>query len=121
MWATPEESTDEIVELFDATWDHALATFAVTDLDVLGTVPWWPEERRHPPLATVMAHMLVELARHAGQLDVVRELVDGAIGRYQGDGSIPGDDEIDWPAYVDKVEAAARSAAQATAHTPTER
>jgi hypothetical protein len=34
----------------------------------------------HPALAWILFHMLSEYARHVGQLDVVRELADGATG-----------------------------------------
>jgi hypothetical protein len=34
----------------------------------------------HPALIWILFHMLGEYARHAGQLDVVRELVDGTAG-----------------------------------------
>ncbi len=110
MYATPDESSAAIVEMYRRSWAHALATFAERSLDDTGTVPWWPEERRHPTLRTVLAHMTVETARHAGHVDIVRELVDGAAGRFDGDASLPGDDEIDWTTYVAAVEAAARTA-----------
>ncbi len=54
--------------------------------------------------------MTVETARHAGHLDIVRETVDGQAGRFPGDPSFRGEDDIDWPAYVATVESAARSA-----------
>jgi hypothetical protein len=59
-----------------------------------------------------MIHMTVETARHAGHLDIVREMIDGEAGRFPGDSSIPADSEIDWSAYVAKVADAAREAAQ---------
>jgi uncharacterized protein DUF664 len=34
----------------------------------------------HPALIWILFHLLQEYARHAGQLDVVRELIDGATG-----------------------------------------
>jgi uncharacterized damage-inducible protein DinB len=110
MYATPDESSHEIVDRYRRSWQHALDTFAERSLDDTGTVPWWPEERRHPTLRAVLAHMTVETARHAGHLDIGRELIDGAVGRFDGDPSMP-DDEIDWPGYVATVEAAARAAA----------
>jgi len=70
---------------------------------------WWFPERSHPNLRTIL-DMIVETARDAGHLDVVREMIGGQAGRFADDASMPGDDEIDWPAYVAKVEAAARSA-----------
>ncbi|MFV5995858.1 DUF664 domain-containing protein [Streptomyces sp. NPDC056231] len=33
-----------------------------------------------PDLIWILFHMLQEYARHAGQLDVIRELADGATG-----------------------------------------
>jgi len=29
----------------------------------------------------VLAHLLQETARHAGHADIIRELIDGAVGR----------------------------------------
>lgn len=122
LFATADEATDELLDTYRRSWDHAVATFAVTDLDDTGTVPWWPPERRHPTLRTVLLHLTVETARHLGHLDLVRELIDGQAGRFPGDPSLPTGDELDWPAYVDKVEAAARSAAGPTATSaPTDR
>lgn len=111
MYATPDETSDWVRDFYRRSWQHALATFAVTALTDAGTVPWWHEDRRHPTLETVLAHMTVETARHAGHLDIVRETIDGAAGRFPGDAGLPGDDELDWTAYVAVVEAAARAAA----------
>ncbi len=72
---------------------------------------WWPPERRHPTLRTVLLHMTVETARHAGHLDILRETVDGQVGRFADDSSIPGDDEIHWGEYFAKVDSAACAAA----------
>ena len=46
--------------------------------------------------------MTAETQRHAGHADIVRELIDGQIGRRASDGNI--DDAYDWPAYVAKVD-----------------
>jgi uncharacterized damage-inducible protein DinB len=35
----------------------------------------------HPALVWILFHLLQEYARHAGQLDVVRELADGTVGQ----------------------------------------
>lgn len=109
MYATADESSAWVRDLYRRSWEHALATFEVTGLDDTGTVPWWPPDRRHPSLETVLAHMVVETARHAGHLDIVRETIDGAAGRFPGDASMPGD--LDWASYVALVEAEARAAA----------
>jgi len=110
MYATAEDTSEWIRDFYRRSWAHASETFAVTELDDTGTVPWWPPDRRHPTLRSVLIHMTVETARHAGHLDIGRELIDGVAGRFDGDPSLPGSDEIDWPGYVTKVEAAAREA-----------
>jgi len=44
-------------------------------------VPW--PEAGDPPvnLRWVLAHLLEETARHAGHADILRELLDGSVGR----------------------------------------
>ena len=110
MFATASETSEWVRDFYRRSWAHANETFRVTELDATGTVPWWPPERRHPTLFTVLLHMTVETARHAGHLDLLRERADGAAGRFTGDPSMPADSDIDWPAYVAKVEEAARAA-----------
>lgn len=110
MYATADETSGWVKDFYQRSWRHALETFAVTALDDTGTVSWWPPDRSQPTLRTIMIHMTVETARHAGHLDIVREMIDGQAGRFTNDSSIPGDNEIDWPAYTAKVDAAARSA-----------
>jgi len=118
MFATATESSDWVRDFYCRSWIHAKETFAVTNLDDTGTVPWWPPERRHPTLRTVSLHMTVETARHAGHLDILREMVDGQAGRFEGDPSVPGDDEIHWSEYVAKVDSAAHMAAQGSSTGP---
>ena len=104
MWATAEESREQIVELYRFSGEHADATIEALPLGAVGEVPWWPEERRHPSLHTVVVHMAVELARHAGHADILRETLDGASGRYTGDASIPGFSADEWAAYWARLE-----------------
>lgn len=118
MFATATESSDWVRDFYCRSWIHAKETFAVTSLDDTGTVPWWPPERRHPTLRTVLLHMTVETARHAGHLDILRETVDGQAGRFAGDPSVPGDDEIHWGQYVAKVDSAAHMAAPGSSSRP---
>ena len=66
MWATVEESRDDIVSLYRRAWAHADATIAALPLDVTGEVPWWPEQRRYPTLHRVLIHVIAEVQRHAG-------------------------------------------------------
>ena len=50
------------------------------DLGDLGAPSDRWEGDRPPPLERVLLHLIQEYARHAGHLDVVRELADGATG-----------------------------------------
>lgn len=109
MWATPEESRDEIVALHHYSAEHSDATIAALPLDAVGEVPWWGDESR-VTLHQILVHMCVETARHAGHADIVRELIDGSVGRRPDDPNIP---TIDWPAYRERLESAARQAGQA--------
>lgn len=108
MWATADETREQIVELHEFSAAHSDATIEALPLDAPGQVPWWPEDRRDVTLHQILVHMCVERARHAGHADIVRELVDGAVGSRQDDPNIP---TIDWPAYREQLEAAARQAA----------
>ncbi|MCO6007839.1 DinB family protein [Actinoallomurus purpureus] len=40
----------------------------------------FPPPAVRPALSRILFHLLQECARHVGQLDVVRELIDGAVG-----------------------------------------
>lgn len=106
MWATPDETREQIVELHRFSAEHSDATIEALPLDAPGEVPWWGEDR-HVTLHQILVHVCVETARHAGHADIVRELVDGVVGSRQGDPNIP---EIDWVAYRARVEDAARDA-----------
>ncbi len=110
MWVKPDESTEWVRSIYLASWEHALETFADRDLDALGAVPWWSDPE--VTLGQVLVHMTDETARHAGQMDIVRELIDGAVGRYPDDPNIT--DGYDWTAYRARVEAGAVAAQEAS-------
>ena len=82
---------------------------AALELDAVGSVPWWPAERSEVTLHQILVHLIDETARHAGQADIVRELIDGRAGN--DDGNLPSAEEVDWAAYHARVEAAALEAA----------
>lgn len=83
MFATAEESSAEIVELYRAAGRHSAATVAALDLDAPGRVPWWGE-RGDVTLFQVLVHLTTETYRHAGHADIVREYLDGAAGMRPG-------------------------------------
>ena len=80
MWATPDETRADIVELYHAAWRNSDATIEALELDDVGVVPWWPEGRNVVTLLRAIVHQTTETHRHAGQADIVRELIDGAAG-----------------------------------------
>jgi uncharacterized damage-inducible protein DinB len=110
MWATADESREEILELFRRSSEISDETVAGLDLDARGEVPWWPPERRVVTLHQILVHMLDEMAHHAGHADIVRELVDGAAGNGRGD--VPEQSDAEWTAYRQRVEDAAVEAAR---------
>jgi uncharacterized damage-inducible protein DinB len=112
MWATADESRDEIIDLYRRASAHADETIDGLPLDAIGHVPWWPAERRQVTLHRILVHMIAETERHAGQLDIVRELIDGAIGVRPDNGNVPEQDEKWWRAYRDRIESAAKEAAE---------
>jgi hypothetical protein len=103
MWATADESREELLELYERAWAHADESVRTLGLDAPATVPWWPEERRETTLGYLTVHMLAEIAHHAGHADILREEIDGRGG---GDQDEVGDAEW-WDAYVARVQAAA--------------
>ncbi len=104
MWATPEESREQIIALYRRVWAHADATIDRLSLDALGTVPWWPEERRVVTLHEILVHVVAETNRHAGHADIVRELIDGAVGLREGRTNLPPVDASWWGSYADRLE-----------------
>lgn len=110
MFATPEESREDIVGLYHRAWAHSDATIEALELDAIGHVPHWPEDRREVTLAHILARMIAETDRHAGHADIVRELIDGAVGmRADNDNMPPGDQEW-WQSYRNKLEQLAKAA-----------
>lgn len=51
------------------------------DLDSPGHVMHWAEADRETTLSLLMVMMVGETAQHAGHADVIRELIDGRMGR----------------------------------------
>ena len=114
MWATSDESRDQIVGLYRRVWAHSDATIDTLELDAIGVVPHWPPERREVTLHQILVHMIAETHRHAGHADIVRELIDDAAGlRADNDNMAPGDREW-WHDYRSRLERVARDAEQAS-------
>ena len=114
MWATPAESREFITGLYRRAWAHSDATIGALGLEAIGHVPWWPAGRNEVTLHRILVHVATETARHAGQADIIRELIDGAAGLTTEHPNLPSDDQAWWAAHRDRVERAAREAAQAS-------
>jgi uncharacterized damage-inducible protein DinB len=112
MWATAEESREQIVGQYRRAWAHADATIAALPLDAAGCVPWWDGERASVTLHRVLIHMIAETNRHAGHADIVRELIDGAAGLRDGNDNLAPGDQAWWEGYRNQLESAARAAGE---------
>ena len=113
MWATAEESREQIVGLYRRVWAHSDATIDALALDAVGQVPWWPPERREVTLHRILLHMIAETNRHAGHADIVRELIDGAVGLREDNDNIAPGDQAWWDSYRGRLERVAREAGSA--------
>ncbi|MDF6019720.1 DinB family protein [Streptomyces sp. JH34] len=118
MWATADESREQIVELYRRSWTHADATIEVLPLDAVGTVPWWPPHRAEVTLHHAMVRVIADTQRHAGHADIVRELIDGAVGMREDNVAVPPGDASFWEAHRSRLEHAARDADRARPVVP---
>ncbi|MFJ4936876.1 DinB family protein [Streptomyces pseudovenezuelae] len=110
MWATADESREDIVGLYRLAWKHSDSTIATLALDAVGRVPWWPEERRETTLHHILVRVISDTQRHAGHADIVRELIDGSVGCLQNKGDMPPGDQAWWASYRSRLERVAREA-----------
>ena len=110
MWATPEESREQIIGLYRRAWAHSDATIEALALDDIGHVPWWPDDRSEVTLHRILVHMIAETDRHTGQADIVRELIDGAAGLRVDNDNMPTVEPAWWEDYRNRLEQAARQA-----------
>jgi uncharacterized damage-inducible protein DinB len=79
-WVIPHQgqSLDDAVEYYRRTWARVDAVAFAAPLDQLCR-----RSGTDPPmnLRWVLMHLLEETARHAGHADILRELIDGEVGR----------------------------------------
>ncbi|MEY9872493.1 putative damage-inducible protein DinB [Streptacidiphilus sp. MAP12-33] len=75
----PGETTAELLAFYDRACAAANAVIEATELDATGTVSW---TGRVVSMRWVLVHMIEETARHAGHVDILRELIDGATGAH---------------------------------------
>jgi hypothetical protein len=119
MWATADESREDLVDLYREVWRHGDATIEALELDAPGRVPWWGDQG-DVTLHRILVHLTTELHRHAGHADLCRELIDGAIGHRPGVSNLPDLDDGGWSALHDRIDAAAREAGRRDGSAPTD-
>ena len=102
-YATESETSAGISALYRRVQAFCDETIDALDLDSPGVVPWWGSNG--VTLGQIVVHVINDLARHAGQADIIREEIDGAVGFWGVNDNVP--DGYDWPAYVEKLTAIA--------------
>lgn len=110
MWATAEESRQQIIGLYQRVWAHSDLTIDALALEATGHVPWWPDDHSEVTLHWILVHMIAETNRHAGHADIVRELIDGTAGLRADNNNMAEGDPAWWQAYRVRVERAALDA-----------
>jgi hypothetical protein len=79
--SSPAEASDDVFAMYRDQCARSDAVLATTPLDAAprGKVP---EDMTHlgRSVRTIVLHMIEETARHAGHLDIARELIDGRTG-----------------------------------------
>jgi hypothetical protein len=109
-YATAEETPAGLIELYKRVQVFADETIDILPLDAVGHVSHWGNAE--VTLHEVLVHKIVDLQRHAGHADIIREQIDGATGLLPQASNLPLD--TDWPAYVARLEALADGARAAT-------
>ena len=77
----PEESLEDLLDLLREGGRRTRAIVEGHDLSEPAALGGrFTDPDRRPSLAAILFHVLQEYARHAGHLDIVRELADGSTG-----------------------------------------
>ncbi|MBW8765257.1 MAG: DUF664 domain-containing protein, partial [Geodermatophilales bacterium] len=69
---------------------------------------WWKASGGEVTLHRVLVHVIAETDRHVGHADIVRELIDGAVGLRSDHGNLPAVDGPWWEDYRSRLEMVAR-------------
>ncbi|WGT48517.1 DinB family protein [Tessaracoccus lacteus] len=108
LYLAADETVAWVLELYERVGEAVRASVAALPLDAPGHVPWWGD-RGATTLGHLLVHTLGDLAQHAGQADILRELADGTVGlRSPGDNI--GEPADGWEAHVSRLTALAERA-----------
>ncbi|BCJ38856.1 hypothetical protein Athai_63590 [Actinocatenispora thailandica] len=102
-YATEDETSAGVVDLYRRVQAFADETIDTLPLDAIGRVAHWGGEE--VTLHETMVHKTADLQRHAGHADILREQLDGAVGLLPRSSNIP--DTTDWPAHTQRLRAIA--------------
>ena len=72
MWATADESREQLVSWYRAAWEHSDTSNATIPLDAPARVAWWDESRRDTTFGHLLVRVVAVTALHAGHCDIVR-------------------------------------------------
>jgi uncharacterized damage-inducible protein DinB len=75
----PQDSLESLITAYEAACAEARKVAERYDLTDQAARGW--RGQRHPSLRWIYVHMIEELARHNGHLDIYRELLDGQTDR----------------------------------------
>lgn len=110
LWVPAAESSEFIIDLYQQVARHSDATVTELELDAVGHVPWWGDRGR-VTLQWILVHLTTEINRHAGHADIIRELIDGAVGHRREVDNMWGQEEPGyWQRHRQRIEEAARAA-----------
>ena len=94
-----DETLPDLLDKFTAQNAETLRILNEADLDtpvpVPHDVPWFPKDIDNWTVRWVIHHLINELARHAGQADIIRESIDGAT-LYDLVAGVEGWEETEW-------------------------
>jgi uncharacterized damage-inducible protein DinB len=76
MWATPDESSEYVVTVYQQACAQSDRIVDELDLDSPAHVAHWAEGHQETTLGVLLILMVNETAQHAGHADIVRELID---------------------------------------------
>jgi uncharacterized damage-inducible protein DinB len=81
LHVTADETTEGVLAFYGRARAASDRVISELDLDDTGTA-WYGDP---VSLRWVLIHMIEETARHAGHMDIVRELIDGRVGDHRPD------------------------------------
>jgi hypothetical protein len=99
-YATEAETAAGIIDLYGRVQAFADDTIDALPLDAVGHVAHWGGAE--VTLHEILVHKIVDLQRHAGHADILREQIDGSAGLLPGNSNLP--DATDWSAYTRRLE-----------------